>query len=84
MWRLSSEVLVPTDWTELSEPLSSGSFASEASGLSGPSLPGSSFPESRGFHILAMVLYGPGLVTPVVVYSLVSSALLIRVWVCIN
>ena len=74
VWRLSSEALVPTDWEKLSKPSSSGSFTSEASGSSGPSFsgsPGSLFPESRGFRILAMVQYGPGLVTPIVVYSLV-------------
>jgi hypothetical protein len=86
--RLFSEVSVPTDLRELSEPLSlsssleaSESSLSEASASSEPSflgrpgsLPGSSIPRFWGFCILAMVLYGPGLVEPVVVYSLVSSA----------
>ena len=58
LWRLSSEALVPTDWAEFYEPSSSGLFTSEALGSSGPLFsgsPGSLFPKSRGFRILAMV-----------------------------
>ena len=64
VWQLSvssSEAPVPTVWTELSKP----SFL----GLSELSFPGLS-----GLSIIAMVQYGLGMVTPVVLFCLVSSA----------
>jgi hypothetical protein len=63
VWRLSCEVLVPTEPSALFESSPLGSSGSVLRSLR--LLP---FPEPLGFSIMTMVQYGPGLVVPVVIY----------------